>query len=282
MSVDINLLVSKISQENSGDYFGGKISDYQPEEVVVFESDSLEEFSAKTSSTNAGIVPDMSLVQDKKESLGRKTSKLLRRLSMILLSMGVLSSSAVVFPQVSEFIDEKLSGSYALVFTKPTKDFGDNLMSTGDKKAVKPYQPTFDATLGDENRLIIDEVDIDAKLGESGQEGVEEALREGVWRVTEFGTPYARKRPTILAAHRFGFLDWTNEFRRTNSFYNLPKLKEGDTVEIVWAHRKYLYEVYGIEEGAEILDYQADLILYTCKFLDAETRIFVYAKLLEI
>ena len=257
--VDINLLVSKIPQEYVGNSFGGQISAYQPEEKMVFENKPL-----------------------KKESLGNKASKVLKRLSMVLLSMGILSASAVMFPQVSEFVDQKLSSSLVQVFSKPTKDFGDNLMATGDKKAVKPYQPMFDATLGKENRLIIDEIGIDAKLNESSQEDVEEALREGVWRVSEFGTPYARKRPTILAAHRFGFLDWSNDFRRKNSFYNLPKLEEGDTVEIVWAQRKYLFEVYGIEEGAEILDYQADLILYTCKFLDAETRVFVYAKLLEI
>ena len=257
--VDINLLVPKIPQESVREVIGEQISAYQPEEVIVFERES-----------------------DKKVSFGEKASKMFKRLSMVLLSMGVLSTSAVMFPQVSEFVDEKLSSSYVQIFTKPTKTFGDNLMATGDKKPVKPYQPVFDATLGKENRLIIDEIGIDAKLNESGQEGVEEALREGVWRVNEFGTPYARKRPTILAAHRFGFLDWTNEFRRMNSFYNLPKLKEGDTVEIIWAQRKYLFEVYGIEEGAEILDNQADLILYTCKFLDAETRVFGYAKLLEI
>jgi sortase (surface protein transpeptidase) len=256
--VDINLLRSKTSFNYEGLIFDGQISDYQPEEKIV------------------------SFAKLPKESVKTKVSRGLKRLSMVLLSMGVLSTSAVIFPQVSEFVDEKLSSSYVQIFTKPTKTFGDNLMASGDKKPVKPYQPTYDTTLGEENRLIIDEIGVDALLGESGQESVEEALREGVWRVSEFGTPYARKRPTILAAHRFGFLDWTNEFRRTNSFYNLPKLNEGDTVEIVWAHRKYIYEVYGIEEGAEILDYQADLILYTCKFLDAETRVFVYAKLLEI
>jgi sortase (surface protein transpeptidase) len=175
-----------------------------------------------------------------------------------------------------------MSASYVQIFTKPTKTFGDNLMATGDKVPEAPYQPVFDATLDREARLIIDEIGIDAKINESGESEVEEALREGVWRVTEFGTPYARKRPTILASHRFGFLEWTNEFRRANSFYNLPKLEEGDTVTILWNKRRYVYEIYGFSEGQEITDYQADLILYTCKFLDSETRIFVYAKLLEI
>ncbi|KKS80793.1 MAG: hypothetical protein UV56_C0008G0001, partial [Candidatus Woesebacteria bacterium GW2011_GWC1_43_10b] len=65
-------------------------------------------------------------------------------------------------------------------------------------------------------------------------------------------------------------------------FYSLPKLKTGDTVEIIWRQRKYLYEVYKEEEGEEITDYSADLILYTCESLSSPVRIFRYARLLEI
>ena len=60
----------------------------------------------------------------------------------------------------------------------------------------------------------------------------------------DFGTPLDRTKPVILAAHRFGYLAWTNLYRRKNSFYNLPKLKEGDLVEITYKQRKYTYEIY--------------------------------------
>ena len=84
----------------------------------------------------------------------------------------------------------------------------------------------------------------------------ETALKKGVWRVPNFGDPYNRERPTILAAHRFGYLAWSVKYRLANSFYNLPKLKEGDRVEINWLQRKYVYEVYATGEGEEITDYR--------------------------
>lgn len=88
------------------------------------------------------------------------------------------------------------------------------------------------------------------------------------------------RKPTILAAHRFGYLEWTQEYRLKNAFYNLPKLKNGDMVEIIWDQHKYTYQVQDVVEGTEITDYTSDLILYTCKFLVSPTRIFVYARLI--
>jgi sortase (surface protein transpeptidase) len=82
----------------------------------------------------------------------------------------------------------------------------------------------------------------------------------------------------ILAAHRFGYLEWTNEYRIKNSFFNLPKLNPGDEFEILWDQRHYKYKVAKVTEGEEIDDYSYDAILYTCKFLVSKTRIFVYAK----
>jgi sortase (surface protein transpeptidase) len=102
-----------------------------------------------------------------------------------------------------------------------------------------------------------------------------------VWRVPDFGTAYERKLPMILAAHRFGYIAWTNQYRRQNSFFNLPELVPGDKVEVIWNQRRYVYEIYAGEEGKEITQYTADLILYTCKLLESDIRIFRYAKLIE-
>jgi len=91
-----------------------------------------------------------------------------------------------------------------------------------------------------------------------------------------------RTKPTILAAHRFGYLAWSIPYRLKNSFYNLPKLKVGDLVEIDWGQRRYVYEVYAEGKGEEITDYTADLILYTCEAMNSSVRIFRYARLLRI
>lgn len=166
-------------------------------------------------------------------------------------------------------------------------------MATRDSEAVdipvvntniveEAYQPRFNPQLPSENRLIIPFIGVDTQIQEATSDNYEEALRKGVWRVSDFGTPFSRQRTTILTAHKFGYLKWSNLFRRKNSFYSLPKLKEGEIVEIIWKQRKYVYKIYGTGESEEITDYSADLILYTCESLNSPVRIIKYAKLLEI
>ena len=139
-----------------------------------------------------------------------------------------------------------------------------------------PLLPDFDASLPTENGLIIDKIKVRGEIHEG--ENWEQILKTGVWRVGDFGTPENNTLPIILAAHRFGYVTWTNSFRTLNSFYNLPKLKVGDKVEIIWNQRKYAYEIYSEETGTKITDYEADLILYTCELWNSPTRIFKYAK----
>jgi len=150
-------------------------------------------------------------------------------------------------------------------------------------EVVKPeYQPKLDPSLPLENRIKITSAKIDTTINEATLDNYENALKKGVWRVADFGTPADRSKPLILAAHRYGYLKWSIPYRLKNSFYNLPKLKNGDTVEIVWRQRKYIYQVYAEGEGESIADYDADLILYTCENLSSPVRIFRYAKLLVI
>lgn len=144
------------------------------------------------------------------------------------------------------------------------------------------YQPAFDSSLPLGNHIQIKKTGLKTDLLEATYEEHEEALREGVWRVDNFGTPDQREKPMILAAHRYGYLAWDNQYRRENSFYNLPKLKNGDVLEVIWAQKKYTYEIYAESEGTEIIDYSADLILYTCVDLNSDIKIFRYARLLEI
>lgn len=149
-------------------------------------------------------------------------------------------------------------------------------------RVVSSYQPKFDASLPTQNKLSIPAIGVNTVLEEAMYDNYESALKKGVWRAPDYGTPFDRSMPTILAAHRFGYLAWTGIFRNKSSFYNLPKLKLGDTVEVIWRQRKYTYEVYAEAKGDSISDYSADLILYTCETLNGPVRIFKYARLLEI
>jgi len=144
------------------------------------------------------------------------------------------------------------------------------------------YQPPFDPLLSPVNKLVIPAIGVDGNINEATLDNYESALKNGVWRVSDFGAPNANSMPIILAAHRFGYLAWTDIFRRQNSFYNLPKVKVGDVVEINWQQRHYVYEVYSEAQGTAITDYSADLILYTCESLTGNQRFFVYAKLIKI
>lgn len=140
--------------------------------------------------------------------------------------------------------------------------------------------PRFDPSLPKTNRLTIPSIGVDTDIEESTYENYEFALKKGVWRVSDFGEPDLKGAPVILAAHRFGYLAWSNSYRHYNSFYNLPKVKEGDVITIAWEQRLFTYGVYKTENGKEISDYSADLILYTCESLNGPERIFVYAKLI--
>jgi sortase (surface protein transpeptidase) len=147
---------------------------------------------------------------------------------------------------------------------------------------VSSYQPNYDPSLPLSPTVIIPSIGVETKIHEATFESVEEALKEGVWRTPGSGTPASGERPIVLAAHRFGYLLWSNKYRRENSFYNLPKTREGDLVKIIWHRRKYIYAIYKVETSDRITDYSADLILYTCKALDSEIRVFRYARLLRV
>lgn len=147
----------------------------------------------------------------------------------------------------------------------------------GDPSVALAKGGPIDKTLPKENGLIIDKIGVRGELHEGTD--YSSILKTGLWHVPDFGTPENNQQPIIIAAHRWGYLTWTNSFRTLNSFYNLPKLKTGDKVEIIWNQRKYTYEIYASEEGEQITDYSANLILYTCQLWNSPIRVFKYAKL---
>jgi len=155
--------------------------------------------------------------------------------------------------------------------------------AAGSNRVVERIeQPPYDENLPDGNWLTISKIGVKTEILDSAESEV--SLNKGVWRVPDFGTPTDLSRPMILAAHRYGWKAWWengNQYWRYHSFYLLPKLEKGDLVEVISDHRKYVYEIYGGEQGEDITDYNADLILYTCKFLDSPLRYFRYARLVD-
>ncbi len=200
----------------------------------------------------------------------RISLKLAKILGIAGIALIAIYLAPVAFNQVRSYMIRagyyKLSGSEVESLTKAK-----------DAAKVRTLPP-FDASLPKDNHLNIPSIGVDTQIEEATYDNYEEALKKGVWRVSNFGEPDLSGAPIILAAHRYGYLAWTNVFRHKSSFYNLPKVEVGDTVTISWQQRKYTYGVYKTETGQEITDYSADLILYTCENLNGPERVFVYAK----
>ncbi len=135
--------------------------------------------------------------------------------------------------------------------------------------------------------LIIPRIGVRTEIRATAE--AEEALQEGVWLVPGYGHPEQLDEnsgdilPMIMAAHRYGWQWWwQSDYWRYHSFYRLPELEPGDLVEVIVDQRKWTYEVFAGEEGEDITNYEADLILYTCKFLNSSIRHFRYARLIDL
>ena len=139
--------------------------------------------------------------------------------------------------------------------------------------------PDIDPSLPKENGLIVDKIGVKGAIHEGTN--WEEILKTGIWRVPDFGTPENNSLPIILAAHRWGYLDWSAAFRKLNSFYSLPKMVVGDQVTIYWGQRPFHYTVYATATNTQITDYSANLILYTCQMWNSPERFFVYANRID-
>lgn len=217
------------------------------------------------------FVRDIKKLQ-KKQKLILSASKLFLLLGAIFL---FLSSAPSIWYGLAVKVDDY---SLAILETASMKNKEENKPVV----QIPNWQPAFNQKLSRETVIKIPEINLDTTVNERTYQNYEDALRLGVWRVPDFGTPADRDKPVILAAHRFGYLEWSNLYRRKNSFYNLPKLNNGDLVEIVYKQRKYIYEIYDESRGEEIKDYGASLILYTCETLNSKIRIFKYARLLQV
>ena len=150
-------------------------------------------------------------------------------------------------------------------------------IKTKDKKGSKILKYPINA-----HQLIIPRIGVDTKI--LIDKNPNNALKKGVLIINNFSTPDKKLKdmPVILASHKFGYANWSKEYREKNSFYNLYKLLPGDIIEIIWKGKKYTYVVKKLERDTAITDYTADLVLYTCEALHSPIRLFVYADLTKV
>ena len=198
-------------------------------------------------------------------------------LGVILWSLAIVLAILPSWPHLYYRLFPQTSSSLAstIASTVSAADATNQQPSTLPETA-EPALPEVDPSLPTENGLIIDKIGVRGAIHEGTD--WENILRLGIWRSPDFGTPEDTVLPTIIAAHRFGYLNWSAAFRKLNSFYSLPQLSSGDIIKIIWNQRPFEYKVYSTETGPKITDYGADLILYTCQLWNSPLRFFVYAE----
>lgn len=192
-------------------------------------------------------------------------------LAIMIISFVVMAS--VVIPDVYYRLQPEEDSE---VLSRPTTT-DSQLADLLPTPTPMPILPPVDPSLPEGDWLRIPGIGVDA--GVLATANADEALTQGAWMVPDFGRPADSTQPTIIASHRYGWLNWwQTDFGRKNSFYYLPEVGVGDRIEVITDQRKYVYTVYAVEEGQLISDYEGDLILYTCKFLNSPERYFVYAR----
>lgn len=219
-----------------------------------------------------------------KKALYTKIGTLLWALAAIF---AVLPSWPHIYYRLNTTVSQSLASTIASTVNAQSPQMSPTLTitpslrvsPTGEPKQSPPPTislPPVDPSLPTQNGLIIGTIGVKGEIHEG--EDWQNILKKGIWRVSDFATPVSNdNKPIIMAAHRWGYLDWSAGFRKLNSFYNLPKLKKGDKIQIVWEQRKFEYEVYSVQTGTEIPEYNADLILYTCQLWNSPIRFFVLA-----
>lgn len=179
-------------------------------------------------------------------------------------------------PNASQTLASTIASTTNTALPIPSVTENPKPTSTTKPQPTATPLPPVDPSLPSKNGLIINSIGVKGEINEG--EDWEKILKKGIWRVPNFGSPSADDhKPIIIAAHRWGYLEWSAQFRKLNSFYNLPKLNEGDKIELIWDQRKYIYEVTTTTTDTEITDYDYDLILYTCQLWNSPVRFFVFA-----
>lgn len=211
-----------------------------------------------------------------KQTKGFSLRSLLRFSMLFIMSASLVVMASVVLPDLYYRLNPESTDEVIRISPEGLDAEIAAIDPVAPPSTESPLPPV-DVTLPEGSWLLIPSIGVNTQLAATADPN--EALTKGAWLVPDFGRPNDTSLPIIAAAHRFGWdWWWQSDFGRKNSFYSLPSLENGDTIEIVYDQRKYIYSVYAMEEGQEINDYTADLILYTCKYFNSPERYFTYAK----
>src|SRR3989339_1423515 len=151
-----------------------------------------------------------------KKSLYTKTGTLLWALAALF---AVLPSWPHIYYRVNTNTSQNLANTIASTVNSQTLQDSVSPIPTaqptptGQQPVPEPTTnlPRVDPTLPADNGLIIESIGVKSVLHEG--DDWQNILRKGIWRVPDFATPLSSdNKPIILAAHRWGYLDWSAAF----------------------------------------------------------------------
>jgi LPXTG-site transpeptidase (sortase) family protein len=215
-----------------------------------------------------------------RNKLFTKISKIYTYLGFLLLFISIIFIAIPTFPYIWYKINPNATQEEIAILTDTVVEDANlpDIEPVEEEIVVEePKLPPLDLTLPEGYYIDIPTISVLSPI--SNNPNYDEALKKGSWIVPEYGNPENSSLPIIIAAHRFGYQYWSREERERISFFNLPKTNPGEDLYIYWNQRKYTYKIYKTSESTYITDYEADLILYTCKYLNSPVRIFRYANL---
>ena len=208
----------------------------------------------------------------KKEKVLKTVTNIYVIVGFLFLTISIVFISIPIAPYIMYRLNPDLTDTE---IDNISRRISENPIIPVEINEEKSNLPDFDPNLPEDPYLLIPDIKVSSPIGQSSNP--EESLKDGTWMASDYGTPEDSTLPIIMAAHRFGYVYWDRETRNRVSFFNLPNTDIGDTIEIIWNQRKYEYVIYAADESSFIKDYEADLILYTCKYFNSPQRIFRYA-----
>lgn len=199
-------------------------------------------------------------------------------MAFLTILLMVVFGSIFIFPQIYYRLFP--ADTVVLQASESGTARGGEFAPPDKESAGRTYQPEVEDGLPDGDWLVIPKIGVRTEFMVTADPN--EALVKGAWMAPNYAKPGEGGLPIIIAAHRFGWdWWWQSDYWKYHSFYRLPETEPGTIVELISGKRKWTYEIYAGEEGESISDYDADLILYTCKHLSSPIRYVRYARLLD-
>ena len=193
----------------------------------------------------------------------------------VVLGIGIFLMIYPFIPQIKFELEKRLNAKIYDESYYVDKYMSDRPATGLELSEVDPMRRAVGVDVG--KRLIIPSIGVDIELVYDDNQ--DRALSKGAWVIPGSASP-GESGQMVITGHRFQFTPPAK-----NTFYNLDKLKTGDTFIITYDGFAYKYQVSKTEEvKPEDYNYEGagsatdEVVLYTCTPLwTAANRLIVHS-----